>query len=192
MSKVIEIENFKYTTHSIELYKNGQLLRTDFKASKNKIIATIEEGTDDDIYELKVSNDCLKTRIRSLIYLIIMFFGLLSGIGDNFDESTPVGSIIKFSGIGDVKLKCLKLGSKEAFEVYGASSVLANKFVLEKVYYKRWIYASLMPIEIVALALVVLFCMVFKSYIAKIITVALFLMLEAWIVKYVMKIRRYV
>lgn len=192
MNKVIKIENYKYGTHIIELYKNGERLNPKIQVAKNNVVLIIEDGLENDIYELKVINDCLRSTGRAILYGIILWVAALVGAIDTLNEITPVGFIVKFSCIGNVGFKCLKLGNSSAYQVYGECTVFINKFILEKNLYKRWIYTVIMPLEIVLLTLLIALCSVFKFSVISAIIIGIFIIMQIYIMKYINKISKWV
>lgn len=51
-------------------------------------------------------NDCLNYLGKSIIYGAIFWIAALAGVADELKAITSVSSILRFSSIGDVNIKC--------------------------------------------------------------------------------------
>lgn len=191
MEKIIKISNNKNTTHSFEIYKNGERINPRSQVTKDGIIYNISDSIKEDIYEIRMVNYCLKYLGKSIIYGIISLIALLAGAGDELKEVTPVSSILKFSSIGDVNIKCLPIGNSVAFEIKGVDEVLINNFILEERYYKRWIFTTIVPLELVFFGLLILFYNIFKISIISAIIFVIFIVIQIFVVMHFNKTRRY-
>ena len=93
----------------------------------------------------------------------------------------------------DLYIKCFDFKEERPFQVAGYLSIEENKYVTEKKDFIKWISFIIIPFELLLFSIVALIGFIFREFIiAIIILIIVFIMLEAYIIKQIMLVKKFI
>ena len=188
----IKITNFKYDNYNIEVFINDKSIYKPQRYTKEINIKDINYNENDEI-KVVIKHFAYNSFFESFIYFFFYWIAALFGAGDTIKEGLPIKRYLKVRSNEDLYIKCFEFKEERPFQVDGYLSIEENKYVTEKNDFIKWISFIIIPFELLIFAIVALIGFIFREFIiAIIILMIVLIMLEAYVIKQIMLVKKYI